>query len=415
MIDYHLELLRAKALKENETLAAYYQPIIAMDTRRIMGYEVLGRAVDSGHARSLGPFFCDSSVSVEEHILLDRLIRRQALSKLSTAVDPPMLFINLKPSWIVRSEQMGEKYTFILLDKYEIDPRRIVVEVTEEAFNGCMDDLRSVIDRYRERGCLIAIDDVGSGFSNMERIAQLQPNLMKIDMHLIKKSATHDGYFSVLRSLSELADQIGASMLVEGVETREDLARSIQVGARYVQGFLFAKAGPDFLPEDSFSALIESELDWNIERMIGQERYWQNQADELAGNLAQYRISDPGEKLSFDEADAWIERLLPQLGEQCIRIYICNEKGIQLCSNYVRESDRHWRKEEQYRGVNWSWRPYFVPNYVQLNEEGKHAIVSRPYTDLDTHMWIRTVSALISPECILFADIQDRERQLERL
>jgi EAL domain-containing protein (putative c-di-GMP-specific phosphodiesterase class I) len=404
-------MLLPKALGlDDESLAAFFQPIIAMDTRLIIGYEVLGRAVKGDSARSLGPFFCDELVSQDDHIVVDRILREQAFLKLARMGDQPLLFINLKPSWIYRYEEQGELYTLSLLDKYGIDPKRIVIEITEESFHGSMEGLRAVVDIYRARGCLIAIDDVGSGFSSTDRIAQIQPNLLKIDIHMIKKSATHDGYFGVLRSFSDLAEQIGASLLVEGVETKEDLARSIQAGARYVQGFMFAGAEPEFRESNCFASIIEAELERHLRQLVGSERYWQRQAEQLAEQLVEI-VQTAGYPVQMDD---WLEKLLPELYDHCIRVYLCNEDGIQLSSNYCRESAEKWRREEQFRGANWSWRPYFVPNLVQLNEN-RRAIVSRAYTDLDSHAWIRTVSVLVAPGLILFKDLKDTEREAQRL
>ncbi|WP_169090201.1 EAL domain-containing protein [Paenibacillus sp. PL91] len=395
---------------DGETLAAFYQPIIAMDTRKIIGYEVLGRAVKGDSVRSLGPFFCNAQVAEEDHIVVDRLLREQAFSKLAKTEEKPLLFINLKPSWIYRYEENGELYTLSLLDKYGIDPKRIVIEITEESFHGSMEGLRAVVDIYRSRGCLIAIDDVGSGFSSTDRIAHIQPNLLKIDIHMIKKSATHDGYFGVLRSFSDLAEQIGASLLVEGVETREDLSRSIQAGARYVQGFMFARAEPEFREPDCFATIIESELEQRLLHYLGAERYWQRKSEQLAEQL----VEVVNKACVPEQKDDWIELLLHKLYDHCIRVYLCNEDGIQLSSNYYRESDKDWQREEQYRGANWSWRPYFVPNLVLLNEN-RRAIVSRAYTDLESHAWIRTVSVLVAPGLILFMDFKDTEREVQRL
>jgi EAL domain-containing protein (putative c-di-GMP-specific phosphodiesterase class I) len=390
---------------QGETVTAFYQPIIAMDTRRIIGYEVLGRAVKGDSVRSLGPFFCDEQIALEDHIIVDRMLREQAFAKLAQAQEQPMLFINLKPSWIYRYEEIGELYTLSLLDKYGLDPGKIVIEITEESFGGSMEGLRAVVDLYRERGCLIAIDDVGSGFSGMDRIAQIQPNLLKIDIHMIKKSATHDGYFGVLRSFSDLAEQIGASLLVEGVERPEDLARSIQAGARYVQGFLFARAEPEFREAGSFAPVIEQALEGHLLHFVGTERVWQRQAEQLAERLA---LEVPAAGVPA-HADMWLNELLSELDEHCIRVYLCNDDGVQLSSNYSRISGANWSCESQYKGANWSWRPYFVPSLVQLNES-RRAIVSRAYADLESQTWIRTISVQVAPGMILFMDLKDLER-----
>ncbi|MDQ6422226.1 EAL domain-containing protein [Paenibacillus sp. LHD-117] len=389
---------------DGESIAAFYQPIIALDTRRIEGYEVLGRAVGKESLRSLGPFFGDGSIPMEDHLLVDRLLREQAIAKHALVRNPPLLFLNLKPAWIYQQGQTGELFTLDLLSRYNADPSRIVIEITEESFQGSMDVLRSVIDRYRSQGCLIAIDDVGSGFSSADRIAQIQPNLLKIDMHMVKRSATHNGYYGVLRSFSELAEQIGASLLFEGVETTEDLERAIRSGARYVQGYLFARAGADFLEASSFAPVIENELDRHLKRFAMTERRWQQQAERLAEQL-QAIVRDAE---TPEAADEWLESLLPNLGPECSKVYICNEEGIQLSANFGRAENGGWQREEEYRHANWSWRPYFVPNLVQLNDS-RRAIVSRSYTDLDSRAWIRTISVLVRPGLILFADSKDEE------
>lgn len=398
-------------LLQGEQLAAFYQPIIAMDTRCVMGYEVLGRATaaESGEVRSLGPFFCDASIATEDHIVVDRVLREEAMRKLGRTDNPPMLFINLKPSWIYRYRDSGELYTLSLIDKYKIDPRRVVIEITEESFAGSMEELREVVDLYRSRGCLIAIDDVGSGFSSTDRIAQIQPNILKIDIHMIKRSATHDGYLGALRSFSALAEQIGASLLAEGVETKQDLARSIEAGARYVQGFLFARAEPGFQQPDRFAELLEAELELHLSKHLRSENYWQGQAEQLAEQLDKViQRSEPSEK-----KNEWMQSLLPELHPNCIRVYLCRADGIQLSSNFSRQAEAEWRQENEYKGANWSWRPYFVPNLVQLSEK-RRAIVSRAYTDLESHAWIRTVSVLAEPGLILFADMKDPEPEGER-
>ncbi|MBH5320522.1 EAL domain-containing protein [Paenibacillus sp. GSMTC-2017] len=386
----------------DEVLAAYYQPIIALDTRRITGYEVLGRAVGKESVRSLGPFFGDESIPMEEQLQVDRIIREQAIARLGQEKSPPLLFLNLKPSWIYRFGQLGEMYTLTLLKKYNVDPRRIVIEITEESFDGSIDVLLALVENYRSYGCQIAIDDVGSGFSSADRIAQIQPDLLKIDMHMVKRSATHNGYFGVLRSFSELAEQIGASLLFEGVETTEDLERAIQSGARYVQGFLFAKAEPNLRDPYDFASIIDQELMRHLKQYAMTERYWHNRAEGMAAKLQNIVNSSD----SPNESDVWLRQLLPDLDESFMRIYICNEEGIQVSSDYRNDAIEGWTSEEDFKQLNWSWRPYFVPNLVLLNEQ-RRSIVSRVYTDLDTREWIRTISVLVRKGFILFADIKD--------
>ncbi|WP_258171064.1 EAL domain-containing protein [Paenibacillus sp. R14(2021)] len=387
------------------TLVPYYQPILALDTRRIMGYEALGRMRTSQGVRSVGPFFADKTVPMHEQIRVDRHLREMAFAKFSGS-DPAsgMLFINLKPSWIFQTYAMtGELPTLQLMDKYNIDPRRIVIEITEESFLEPMEQLRAVVDLYRNQGCLIAIDDVGSGFSNMDRIAQIQPHILKIDIHMLQRSERHSGYYGVMRSFSMLADQIGASLLVEGVETEQDLQRAIEIGARYVQGYLFAPAEAEFRPPGSFASLIESGLDQRRMRMQQVERHWSAEAAKFTEAVeAAWEEADGGVC-----GDHFIERLLPDLMESsCIRVYMCSADGIQLSSNYQQRSQGEWLRQPEFRGHNWSWRPYFIPISTQLVDRTR-AIVSQTYTDLDSFDRIRTVSVSVGERYILFLDVAE--------
>ncbi|GGG25447.1 EAL domain-containing protein [Paenibacillus abyssi] len=402
----HTNLNAIPAMPEVERVAACYQPIVALDTRRIVGYEVLGRERIGENYQTLGPFFADSRVDVNDQLRIDRLVREDALAKLAQTPEPTKLFINLRPSWMYKMyHETGELLTLRLLDKYRIDPTRIVVEVTEEAFRGSMKALREVIDVYRKYGCQIAIDDVGSGFSNADRIAQIGPSLLKVDIHLMKKSAVHAGYLGVLRSFSTLAEQIGASLLIEGIETKQELQRAIEIGARYVQGFLFSRAEPDFRVSGDFSDLIEEELEEHRNKLVSAQQYWRGQANRLVRLVS----GMPGMPFQSPQAaDEYIEQMLPGLRDNCVRVYLCRDNGIQISSNFFRADKGVWSKQTDYRGANWSWRPYFISNLLIL-EGRSEAIVSCTYTDLDTQRRMRTLTAHIGEGCVLFIDMIDTE------
>lgn len=436
----HDESLDLPALEAS--MAAFYQPIVALDTRTIIGYEVLGRRRTKQGYASLGPFFANDRIPVDHQIRVDRMLREQALVKLSSTANPPKLFLNLKPSWIYTTyQQTGQLPTLQLIESHQIDPRSIVIEVTEEASSYSDHELRTIVDLYRSKGCQIAIDDVGSGFSSLDRIAALQPNLLKVDIHMMKQSASHSGYLGVLRSFSTLAEQIGASLLIEGVETQQDLRRAIQVGARYVQGFLFAQAGPEFLEARTFQKLVDAELRAHRKQFMAEEQYWKQQGKQLnallqqtiaedavlagreadgtgasisarAGTRAVVQVSachgSEGNEETCD--DRFIERLLGGLCDSCIRVYVCSEDGMQTSANYSRGEDGCWQREAHYRGAHWGWRPYFFPNLVQMKGR-RQSILSRPYADLDSWAWIRTWSAFAGNDRLIFFDMLDPSDQ----
>ncbi|CAH1218704.1 putative EAL-domain containing protein YkuI [Paenibacillus allorhizoplanae] len=377
----------------------YFQPIISLQSQRIIGYETLGRWVRESGVESLGPFFKDPDMSEDMQLMIDRHLREQAIERIAAALDESELFINLKPSWIYRTyKRTGILPTIELLKKYKINPSRIVIEITEEEFTGKLQELTWIVELYREFGCTIAIDDVGSGFSNFDRIASLQPKILKVDLNILKKSIVHDGYKAVMQSFSIVSAQIGASLLVEGVETKQELRSALQVGARYVQGFLFSKAEPDLQRPDAYKAMLEEEI-----KSFGQDEFRRYHHLLSVHQRLDALINASVHISNAEEADAVIEQTIGNVTDNCIRMYICQGDGYQISSNYTRSEDG-WGKDESYRQANWTWRPYFISNILMMNLQ-KQGILSQAYTDLDTSRQIQTYSFAMGEGYYLFLDL----------
>jgi EAL domain-containing protein (putative c-di-GMP-specific phosphodiesterase class I) len=377
----------------------FFQPILSLQSQEIIGYETLGRWIRQGSVESLGPFFKNPDIPEDMQLLTDRYLRERAIEQLAATDDESSLFINLKPSWIYRTyKRTGVLPTIELLRKYHINPARVVIEVTEEEFTGKLHELTQIVELYREFGCTIAIDDVGSGFSNFDRIASIQPKILKIDLNVLKKSAIHAGYKALMQSFSILAAQMGASLLVEGVETKQELHSALQVGARYVQGYLFSKAEPQFQHKDAFKSMLKEEMN-----LFGQDEF-QRYSRLLTVHQSMDRLIHSYVRITTSEdADRVIENAIDNVSENCIRMYICREDGCQISSNYSRKYEA-WSKDECYRGANWTWRPYFISNILMMNLQ-KQGILSQAYTDLDTSHQIQTYSCALGEGFYLFLDL----------
>lgn len=388
------------AIPRIDTIVPYFQPIVSMQSQRVIGYEALGRKLTSTGVESLGPFFKDESISDETHLIVDRVLRERAIAKLAQVRQDCQLFINLKPAWIYRVyHETGQLPTLQMMDKYGIPPERLVVEVTEEDFNGNLQGLKEVLDVYRLKGCSIAIDDVGSGFSGLDRIAMIRPNIMKIDLNILKKSVSHDGYKALLRSFSLVAEQMGASLLIEGVETRDELQMALHTGARYIQGYLLSPAVPEFLEARHFAELIQQESasfrDGEMDKHT-KLLYVERSLNRLVSGSV-----DIG---AADDADDAIDAFLPSVMENGIRLYICREDGTQLSSNFYRDGEGNWARDGLFRGANWVWRPYFIPNILTMKNLGV-GMLSQAYIDLDTSSLIQTYSCPIGEGLYLFIDL----------
>lgn len=385
---------------KEEEVAPYFQPIVSLQTRSIVGYETLGRRHIEGRVESLGPFFQNPDISDASHLKIDRLLREKAIRQV-TRLDPDQqLFINLKPSWIYKQyKESGRLRTLELIEQYNVNPEQVVIEITEEDFNGNLSELTEIVNIYKQKGCTIAVDDVGSGFSNFDRIALIRPKILKMDLNILKKGASHEGYKALMRSFSILSSQIGASLLAEGVETQRDLYNALQVGARYVQGYLFAKAEPDFMPRDRYDSMLHEELSLFSSEEFSKFQQLMALEDQFENLFASdMTLHDP------EKADRLIESVMGMMYANCIRMYICQEDGIQVSSNYTRELGEAWRRDRQFRGSNWVWRPYFIGNIIVMNKRGK-GILSSEYTDLDSSCLIQTYSFPLGNGYYMFLDL----------
>lgn len=99
-----------------------------------------------------------------------------------------------------------------------------------------------------------------------------------------------------------------------------------------------------------------------------------------------------------------IESVMGMMYTNCIRMYICQEDGIQVSSNYTRELGEAWRRDRHFRGSNWVWRPYFIGNIIVMNKRGK-GILSSEYTDLDSSCLIQTYSFPLGNGYYMFLDL----------
>ncbi|MNI29501.1 putative EAL-domain containing protein YkuI [compost metagenome] len=380
-------------------VAPYFQPIVSLQNQQIFGYETLGRRVQQGKIESLGPFFKDPTIADENHLHIDRHLREMAIKKMAAEDPSACLFINLKPSWIFATYQTtGVLITLEIMKKYHIHPSRVVIEITEEEFMGHLQELTEVIHLYRQAGCRIAIDDVGSGFSNFDRIASIQPNILKIDLNILKKSATHSGYKALMQSFSILAAQMGASLLVEGVETKQDLQNALHASARYVQGYLFSPAMAELQQADTYKDMLKIEMG-----LYSQEEFVKYRRLFAVQESLEHLVNSSVAIQSVEEADHVIERTLTTITDNCMRIYICREDGYQISSNYTRKH-HNWHKDESFQGSNWIWRPYFIANVLIMNMK-QQGTLSQVYADLDSLNLIQTFSCPLGEGFYLFLDL----------
>ncbi|MCO7626044.1 EAL domain-containing protein [Pseudomonas fluorescens] len=375
---------------------ACFQPFIDTATGRIAGVEALGRLRQpDGQLASVGPLFADPRTPAIALRRLDRQIRDNALSRLHEAPAEWFLSLNMSPRWISRLRADQPLPSLKQMLRHGVDPQRIVFEITELGGNG--QRLAEVVARYREAGARIAIDDFGAGYSQLDRVLALQPDILKLDMRLFQAAALGGPSSDVVKALAQMAEKTGCWIIAEGVETEAQLNFALECGSRYVQGFLFARAQEAFYPTDAF-----------VQRFAELRQRYVRQKLAERGRLMQMR-QQLGELMAI--LQAWAQAhaplsALPQLEAfpWLLRFYQCDRHGTQLTPN-LEWRNNGWVADNRYLGHNWSWRPYFYHLLAEGWEE-RRLTLSSTYRDATSNQYCLTAGQFFdNGERLLLIDI----------
>ena len=131
-----------------------------------------------------------------------------------------------------------------LIEKYELSPEMLHLEITESAYTEAPDQIIDTVERLRNQGFIIEMDDFGSGYSSLNMLNQMKLDVLKLDMKFIQNETAKPMEQGILRFIVELANWMNLSVVAEGVETLEQLEHVRGIGCDYVQGYFFAKPMP---------------------------------------------------------------------------------------------------------------------------------------------------------------------------
>ncbi len=219
-----------------------YQPILLIKNRTILGYEALSRG-----ARGTGLETADDLFgAATEHGLLtelDRLCRMRALLSSSRVPSSAKIFVNTLPGTI-RDPQFRGKPLIDFLDKAQVAPDRIVIEITEKLVIENYSLFRETMAYFTDLGMAFAVDDVGAGYSGLESIARLKPRYLKIDINLVRD--VHESLVNreMVNAILSMGRGIGATVIAEGIHTGEEAKALVEMGVDYGQGFYLARPEP---------------------------------------------------------------------------------------------------------------------------------------------------------------------------
>jgi len=212
---------------EEKAIQTVFQPIISLHSGQNYGYEALTRGPVNTVLHNPETLF-DLAMKNGKLWELEHLCRANALKQANHLKAEGKLFLNVNPN-IMNDPKFKQGFTKEYLSKFHMDSDSIVFEITErEAINNVKDFINTV-DHYKKQFYQIAVDDVGSGFSGLNVIADVRPHFIKLDMKLIRDIDKDRTKQLLVRSLNEFANYSQIHIIAEGIETKEEVSTLIDI------------------------------------------------------------------------------------------------------------------------------------------------------------------------------------------
>lgn len=246
---------RIRNLLEEGCVQCYYQPIVALATRRWVGCEVLMRIRDGNE--QISPLL--ALPEIEKQGLgwaLDSLVLQQSLRELAQALPPTPGFkvaVNLFPDNI-HFQRLDALLSPLqaLLGRPDL---QLGLEIVEQSYD---DTVVHEIAALRQAGYQISVDDFGTGYSNLGRVKRMAPDVLKIDRSFVFEMEDLSLRSSLIPEIVSIARAIGSSLVAEGIENELQAEQLASMGVEYGQGYLFARP----LPIDAFAEAFAAQLRW---------------------------------------------------------------------------------------------------------------------------------------------------------
>lgn len=369
-------------------LSSMFQPIFSLSHQRAVGYEGLLRAHDALD-RPVSPLDVFGQAARRgEAMQVDRLAQALHLENFSLlGAEREWLFLNVHPG--VLTDPFQAAALLANLKRLDISPRRVVLEVLEQRADD-LDRLADAVQAFRTHGFLIALDDFGAGHSNIERIWQLNPDIVKLDRIMLSHAQHRSGQIAILHGLVTLLHEAGKLVLIEGIETEHDAQVALACEADFVQGYFFGRPAAGLTDDATASACIgELTERYRLQTEARERRDAQRIAPYLrAFERAAERLA-AGE--SLDEV-CWNFLAL----DDAARCFLLDAHGRQAGRNVVLRADRASQETRflplaDAQGANWLRRPYFRAAIA----EPQRVHVTKPYLSINEALPCVTLSIAV--------------------
>ena len=219
-----------------------FQPVFDLGSGEMIGIEALSRGPRGSEFES-GEALFSLAERTELLVPLERVCRQRSLEAAAYTNPKQQIFLNLSPAAASDPEFLGPLFQE-QVQALGIQPDRIVLEITERTYAVYEGLFREVLSKFRQQNFRIAVDDVGTGYSNLSSLADIEPDYLKFDNVFVRGIDRRRVKQDLLEALMSFARKMNTQVIAEGIESKEELKVLQDLGVPYGQGFLLARPMP---------------------------------------------------------------------------------------------------------------------------------------------------------------------------
>jgi len=232
-----------KRILNEELITPYFQPIYSMETHLPCGLEALSRPQTNGLIDN-AEFLFKTALILDMYSEVEMLCWRRAVDEWKKTANREKLFLNCTP-YFIESGRLTKDF----LTNLNIDPRNIVLEITERTAIQKQSLFLKELNMLRDLGLNIAVDDVGSGFASLDTVIEIRPDIVKIDRHLVHNLHKDELRYNIVQAVISFCKKSKMMTVAEGIEYEEELDVVSELGIDAIQGFLIGKPSSNISPD----------------------------------------------------------------------------------------------------------------------------------------------------------------------
>jgi EAL domain-containing protein (putative c-di-GMP-specific phosphodiesterase class I)/ActR/RegA family two-component response regulator len=236
------ETLDGRLAEGMRTLWLAFQPIVLAEGGGLYAYEAFVRCREASLAAPYA--FFSAAERLGRLADLGRAVRAAAAARMSALADDVLMFINVHP------RELDDEQLYAPDSPLAPFAGRVVLEITERAPLDGVRDLTERMQRLRDLGFRLAVDDLGAGYAGLATFSQLQPEIVKLDMSLVRRVDANPTKLAVIRSMRQLCGDLGILVVAEGVELPAERDVLVAAGCPLLQGYLFGRPQAGFLGDN---------------------------------------------------------------------------------------------------------------------------------------------------------------------